>query len=1370
MGRRRHPFIWKLASILLAFLFFAEATVFAQMRAIAAARPAFTRARPPAKTTWKPPSQETLLAQMRTALAAPSAGMFAESTVAPMVPTTPAAPPPAAISSAERVSLSSSEAEGDRESSRPSVSSDGRHVAFESKATSFVPRGNKTRDVFVRDRELGTTERVSVSSSGDEGDRESTRLAISGNGRFVAFQSKARTFYSNDRSRGWNIFVHDRTLGATSPVSVAPDGALGDLDSQKPSISADGRYVAFESKARNFLPVTPGEPPTDDDSSDGRSKKNKSKKGRSQKDKSKKDKSKDGKSNDDKSSDDKSSDDDSSGRGKGGKKRIFVHDSESGELSLVSLSTLGVEAERDASDAAISADGSVVAFVSKAANLVPGDTNQHRDVFVHDRESGETTRVSLAGDGAEADHNSSSPSLSADGRYVAFVSKATNLVPGDTNAAEDIFVHDRETGATVRVSVASDGSEATGSSREPSMNATGRFVAFASKSENLTAMDANRQQDIFVRDLSREITLLMSAASDGAGADKKSDAPAMSGDGSLIAFGSKARNLVPGDTNKKNDVFARDVGLNRPPVAVDDQAATTANDEVDIVVLSNDTDPDGDLLTVTEIVPGAGSVSSNPDGSVQYTPPAGFNGADTFVYTIEDGHGGSDTATVTVDVQSVNQPPSVDAGADQILQLPTSSASLDATVTDDGVPVPAPTVLWSQVSGPDTVTFTAPTSEDTDVSFPPDGVYVLRLSADDTEFVVNDDVSVTVLPISMVEVSVGDVTLVEGTGGLTDAVASVTLSVASTGTVTVEYVTFDGTALAGCDYQTRFGEVQFAPGVTTQEIRIPVVGDFAQESSETFTVRLGNALGADIVDDTGTVTINDDDASQTGGGSNGRPDPIASRTPANGSEGTGADPLLSWTATDPDSDPLVFDVYFGTSFELTGQVWTQFCPASSPDARSGASSAYDEAGDRLIVFGGDLGGGADSAETWVLANASGRGGEPNWSLINGGIDAGMGPSARARAAAAYDPGANRLIVHGGCTTDCTTSLDDTWVLTEANGLGGTPAWVALPSAPLARSSAASAYDASTNRFILFGGADDMGARADVWVLADANGIGAPAWQALTPVGDAPTPRSGASAAFDLVSNRLIVFGGRLVGDLVSNETWVLSEANGLSGIPTWTELQPNGILPAGRWGHLGGYDASANRVIIFGGSGAGYASDTNFVGSDVWVLAGANGLGRAPSWAELSPETPLPPTRLLGAGAYSASQSRLVVALGENNRLSPSRINDLWVLDDPVGRLPLVASEQNDTSFATSTPDISIPHYWRVVARDPTSASTGAETWTFQPNAAPEVDAGPASSVRLPNPVARRHRDRRQSSRYGPRPELGAHERSGLGKLHRPER
>ena len=186
---------------------------------------------------------------MREALAERSRGLATTPTLAPTPPAPAAAPlaPPAppAPSSTERVSLSSSGGEGDRESSKPSVSSDGRYVAFESKARNLVPDdGNKTRDVFVRDRELGTTERVSVSSSGEEGERESARPAISGDGRFVAFQSKARTFYAADESHGWNVFVHDRTLGTTVPVSIAPPlegGALGDLDSQKPSISGDGR-------------------------------------------------------------------------------------------------------------------------------------------------------------------------------------------------------------------------------------------------------------------------------------------------------------------------------------------------------------------------------------------------------------------------------------------------------------------------------------------------------------------------------------------------------------------------------------------------------------------------------------------------------------------------------------------------------------------------------------------------------------------------------------------------------------------------------------------------------------------------------------------------------------------------------------------------------------------------------------------------------------------------------------------------------------------------------------------------------------------------------------------------------------------------
>ena len=109
----------------------------------------------------------------------------------------------------------------------------------------------------------------------------------------------------------------------------------------------------------------------------------------------------------------------------------------------------------------------------------------------------------------------------------------------------------------------------------------------------------------------------------------------------------------------------------------------------------------------------------------------------------------------------------------------------------------------------------------------------------------------------------------------------------------------------------------------------------------------------------------------------------------------------------------------------------------------------------------------------------------------------------------------------GCANDCATTLADTWVLLEANGLGGAPAWTQLPDAPIARENAVANYPAAENRLIVFGGAE----RNDVWVLKDANGIGTPAWEELTPGGDLPAPRSGSAGAYDATGNRLVVFGG-----------------------------------------------------------------------------------------------------------------------------------------------------------------------------------------------------------------------------------------------------
>jgi Tol biopolymer transport system component len=166
----------------------------------------------------------------------------------------------------------------------------------------------------------------------------------------------------------------------------------------------------------------------------------------------------------------------------------------------VSVRSNGDQANNRRSEApSISADGRSVAFVSLASNLVAGDTNGKADVFVHDLTTGTTSRVSVRSNGNQANHPCLDPSITADGRYVAFRSGATNLVPGDTNGVKtDIFVHDRTTATTSRVSVRSNGNQANGYSFAPSLSADGRFVAFHSYATNLVSGDTNDMPDIFV--------------------------------------------------------------------------------------------------------------------------------------------------------------------------------------------------------------------------------------------------------------------------------------------------------------------------------------------------------------------------------------------------------------------------------------------------------------------------------------------------------------------------------------------------------------------------------------------------------------------------------------------------------------------------------------------------------------------------------------------------------------------------------------------------------------------------------------------------------------------------------------------------------
>jgi Tol biopolymer transport system component len=257
----------------------------------------------------------------------------------------------------------------------------------------------------------------------------------------VAFASGSDNLVPDDTNTSWDIFVHDHVTDQTSRVSVASDGAQANQGSYWPSISSDGRYVAFQSNASDLVP---------DDFN--------------------------------------------------GARDVFVHDRVMGTTVCVSRASDGTQGTNISYQPIISADGRYVAFLSLASELVGGDTNGVADAYVHDRVTGQTERVSVASDGTQANGETGVTSISADGRYVTFVSTATNLVPVDMNDAQDIFVHDRVVGETIRVSVASSGAEAQGDSDWRAISADGRYVAFQSDAANLVSGDTNENRDVFVRD------------------------------------------------------------------------------------------------------------------------------------------------------------------------------------------------------------------------------------------------------------------------------------------------------------------------------------------------------------------------------------------------------------------------------------------------------------------------------------------------------------------------------------------------------------------------------------------------------------------------------------------------------------------------------------------------------------------------------------------------------------------------------------------------------------------------------------------------------------------------------------------------------
>jgi Tol biopolymer transport system component len=475
----------------------------------------------------------------------------------------------AAPGGTRQVSVSSAGGEGDGGSEYPAISADGRYVAFHSSAANLVPGDtNPLRDVFVRDRLIPVTERVSVKSNGDQSNSgDSVHPAISADGRHVAFDTFATDLVPGDTQLCFlpfepyeyncpDVLAHDRVTGATVLISLSSGGAQGDGDNMFPDISGDGRYVAFQSPATNLVAgdtnvFCQNDPdPELDNCGD-----------------------------------------------------IFVRDrdtdvdgifDEPGAVSTVrvSVSTSGTQGNEESHDASISMSGRFVVFTSAASNLVASDTNGHQDIFLRDRDTDvdgifdetgavSTVRVSVRGSSTQGNGDSDLADVSSDGRYVVFSSDATNLVTGDTNGQTDVFVRDRDMNTTIRLSLSSGGVQGNNWSYAPAISSDGALVAFVSQASNLegvpnvfcdydgdTVVDDNCI-DVFVRDRDTDhdgifdepgwmSTVRVSVSTSGDRGNAESLDPAISGDGRFVAFESSASNLVPEDTNGYPDVFVRD--------------------------------------------------------------------------------------------------------------------------------------------------------------------------------------------------------------------------------------------------------------------------------------------------------------------------------------------------------------------------------------------------------------------------------------------------------------------------------------------------------------------------------------------------------------------------------------------------------------------------------------------------------------------------------------------------------------------------------------------------------------------------------------------------------------------------------------------
>ncbi len=413
---------------------------------------------------------------------------------------------PIQVRDMEIINVGKGGVQGDGASFHVSTSEDGRYAAFISFSRNWAspdhPISNNRLDVFVRDRQTDELIKITYGTGGEVTDEHSYDPYVTPDGRYVSYWSYASNLVYGDTNDhlfirdGLDVFVYDMQAKTTKRVNLNSDG--GEIDGNSiGALTPDGRYVTFVSDGRVMLK----EPHHS------------------------------------------------------GQSAVYLRDRFTSTVERISTGIDSLYPNAAVDTALGSYDARTIVYAGPASNLVPGDTNGYGDLFLYDRITGKTKLITNAPDGSPGNGDSVAPQITYDGRFIVFLSFASNLVIGDTNGQSDIFVYDVEKDKIRRVNVAEDGTQSNGLSKDPSICTNGRFVSFTTEATNLVPGDTNGLRDVIIHDLLTDSNTLATINESGEWGNAKAHRSYLVPDCRAITIASDATNLVENDTNGFRDLF-----------------------------------------------------------------------------------------------------------------------------------------------------------------------------------------------------------------------------------------------------------------------------------------------------------------------------------------------------------------------------------------------------------------------------------------------------------------------------------------------------------------------------------------------------------------------------------------------------------------------------------------------------------------------------------------------------------------------------------------------------------------------------------------------------------------------------------------------